>query len=77
MPTGSSLAVGFYRGHVGRLEREDVPGGDGLQRLRGVLKLHGMPFFRAEIDGDLVDQEIDGLDASEPPAFVEADSCRG
>ncbi len=47
-------------------------GRDGLERLGGVLELHRVALLRAEIDGQLADQEIDGLHAAEAPAFVVA-----
>jgi len=69
---GVFLGPGFEGGEIGGLEGEDVVGGDGLEGLGSVLELHGVAFFRSKVDGQLADEEVDGVDATEAPAFVVA-----
>ena len=52
---------------------EDVVRGDRGEGLGGVVGLHRVVFFRAEVDEDLTGDEVPLRDASEAPAFVGAE----
>ncbi len=75
-PNRVLLRAGFESGEIGSLEGQDMVGRDGLEGLGSVLELHGVGFPPPEIDGQLADQEIDRVHASEPPALVVAKASR-
>jgi len=66
------LAEGFQ---IGGLPREDMVFGDGLERLGGKRQIHGVAGLVRKIDREAGEYGIDGLDLSEPPASVHAESA--